>query len=157
MRAKQCSASVFLATAVLLAITSTVTMAQTPVTVRPLDSSATAVTLYTVSFALPDSLHPDAEIAVTFPNGFDLKRVEIAGSSTITGGLDVSVDSQTVVIRRKGRGGTYAPGTQVDVKFATVVNPQQARDDYEVEVLIRRGGSVVASGLRGRFAIIAKP
>ncbi len=132
-------------------------VAQTPVTVRPLNARASAVTLYTVSFILPDSLTPDAEITVQFPNGFGLDHVEIAGSGTIAGGLDVAVQGRTVVIRRKGRGKTYAAGSQVDVKFATVVNAKEPRDDYELVLSIRRGGNVLASGLRGRFAIVAKP
>lgn len=131
--------------------------AQPEVSVRPLDSTASAVTLYTVSFVLPDTLHPDGEIVLDFPAGFGLGHVEIAGSSSITGGLDVSVEGQRVRIRRKGRGDVYSPGSRVDVKFATVANPEQARDDYEVVVSLRRGQTLLADNLRGRVAIVAKP
>ena len=103
--------------------------------VKPVNPEAEAITIYEVSFVLSDTLPSDAVIMVTFPDGFDLSRVKLAGSSTINGGFKVSVDGQRVAIKRSGLGRPILPGENVEVKFANVRNPV-AEGEYVITVEI---------------------
>ena len=103
--------------------------------VKPVNPEAEAITIYEVSFVLSDTLPSDAVIMVTFPDGFDLSRVKLAGSSTINGGFKVSVDGQRVAIKRSGLGRPILPGESVEVKFANVRNPV-AEGEYVITVEI---------------------
>jgi len=104
--------------------------------VKPIDPEAGEVSIYQVSFVLSDTLPSDAVIIVTFPEGFDLSRVKVAGSSTINGGFKVSVDGQRVAIKRSGLGRPIPPGESVDVKFANVINPaREGKYAITVEIL----------------------
>ena len=103
--------------------------------VKPVNPEAEAITIYEVSFVLSDTLSSDAVIMVTFPDGFDLSRVKLAGSSTINGGFKVSVDGQRAAIKRSGLGRPILPGENVEVKFANVRNPV-AEGEYVITVEI---------------------
>jgi len=104
--------------------------------VKPVNPEAEAITIYEViNFVLSDTLPSDAVITVTFPDGFDLSRVKLAGSSTINGGFKVSVDGQRVAIKRSGLGRPILPGENVEVKFANVRNPV-AEGEYVITVEI---------------------
>lgn len=105
--------------------------------VTALNPVAGEASLYTLEFTLSDTLHQDAEFEVTFPAGFDLSRVTIAGSKAVNGGFSVEVDGQTVLVKRKGRGAVKLPGERVDVMFSTVTNPGTPQTEQEIRVDIR--------------------
>ena len=125
--------------------------------VRALNNQASAATLYSLDFTLSDTLYPDSVIEVAFPAGFDLSKVDIAGSKTINGGLDVEVRGQTVYLKRKGRGSVKNPGDKVDLKFSIVKNPATAESSYLIKLkLDQKRKNVSAKELLGTFLISGK-
>jgi hypothetical protein len=91
---------------------------------------------YQISFNISKKIPSKALIRVTFPGGFDLSNLMIAGSSTINGGFDLKVDGQVVTLKRSGLGREIPASEKVDVKFAIVKNPQQPADNYKVVIEI---------------------
>lgn len=127
------------------------------VEVKALDSQAGAASLFTLNFTLSDTLQPDAVIEVKFPNGFDLSRVNLAGSATINGGFKVSVQGQSLKISRKGKGAVKYPGEKVDLKFSTVVNSSNTTENYLITVnLKKRNVDIPLRELKGSFTVSRK-
>lgn len=107
--------------------------------VRAIQPEASAISIYEVSFTLSQPLPADGSLILTFPQPFDLSRVVMAGSSTINGGFHVAVEGQRVILKRSGLGRVIPANTKVDVKFANVKNPLEAREDYAVRVEVLNG------------------
>ena len=127
------------------------------VEVKTLNSEAGAASLYTLNFTLPDTLHPSAVLEVKFPPGFDLTKVNLAGSATINGGFKVSVQGQTIKASRKGKGALKYPGDKVDLKFSTVVNSSKSDTEHLIIVNLKKAeGDNPPRELRGLFAISEK-
>lgn len=76
--------------------------------------------LYKIEFTLADTLHADAVMILTFPSDFNLSELEIIGSTTINGGLSMTVDEQTVHVERKVLGDPVVPGKKVDFKIGLI-------------------------------------
>jgi len=113
--------------------------------VKPVNPEAEAITIYEVNFVLSDTLPSDAVITVTFPDGFDLSRVKLAGSSTINGGFKVSVEDSVVTITRTGLGREIPPGQKVEIKFGNVKNPTVPKVGYPISTSIwNRSGKRIA-------------
>jgi len=127
------------------------------VEVKTLNPEAGAASLYTLNFTLPDTLHPDAVLEIKFPSGFDLTKVNLAGSATINGGFKVSVQGQTIKVSRKGKGGLKYPGDKVDLKFSTVVNSSESDTEHLIIVNLKKAeGGNPQRELRGLFAVSKK-
>lgn len=127
------------------------------VEVKPLNTQPGAASLYILNFSLSDTLPSDAIIEVSFPEGFDLSKVGIAGSSTINGGFSVSVAGQNVYVKRKGKGSIKLPGDRVDVKFSTVVNPPDSDSNHLILVRIKKKNeNKPTEELKGFLAISGK-
>lgn len=92
--------------------------------------------IYQINFIVSKAIHPRAGFRVTFSDGFDLSDLLIAGSTTINGGFDLSVEKQVVIIKRSGLGREIPANEKVDIKFAIVKNPREPRDDYKIVVEI---------------------
>ena len=127
------------------------------VEVKTLNSEAGAASLYTLNFTLPDTLRPNAVLEVKFPPGFDLTKVNLAGSASINGGFKVSVQGQTIKVSRKGKGSLKYPGDKVDLKFSTVVNSSKSDDKHLVIVNLKKAdGGNPPRELRGLFTVSEK-
>ena len=127
------------------------------VEVKTLNPEAGAASLYTLNFTLPDTLHPDAVLEVKFPSGFDLTKVNLAGSATINGGFKVSVQGQTIRVSRKGRGSLKYPGDKIELKFSTVVNSSRSDNGHLIIVNLKKAdGNSPPRELRGLFAVSEK-
>jgi len=127
------------------------------VDVQALNTEAEAASLYTLNFTLPDTLQPDAVLEVIFPNGFDLSRVNLAGSATINGGFKVSVEGQTIKVSRKGKGVLKYPGDKVDVIFSIVKNPAAAESSHLIKLKIdQKRKNVSSKELLGTLLISGK-
>ena len=127
------------------------------VEVKTLNSEAGAASLYTLNFTLSDTLHPNAVLEVKFSPGFDLTKVNLAGSATINGGFNVSVQGQTIKVSRKGKGGLKYPGDKVDLKFSTVVNSSESDTEHLIIVNLKKAeGGNPQRELRGLFAVSKK-
>ena len=127
------------------------------VVVKTLNSVAGAASLYTLNFTLSDTLHPNAVVEVKFPPGFDLSKVNLAGSASINGGFKVSVQGQTIKVSRKGKGTLKYPGDKVDVIFSIVKNPAAAESAHLIKLKINQKRKNVSSKeLLGTLLILGK-
>ena len=91
---------------------------------------------YQINFEISRPIPAKAIIRVTFPDEFDLSDLIIAGSTTINGGFDLSVNKQVVTMKRSGLGREISANEKVDVKFAIVKNPGQPSDNYKIVIEI---------------------
>jgi len=127
------------------------------VEVKTLNSEAGAASLYILNFTLSDTLHPNAVLEVNFPAGFDLSKVNLAGSASINGGFNVSVQGQTIKVSRKGKGGLKYPGDKVDVIFSIVKNPAAAESSHLIKLKIdQKRKNVSSKELLGTLLISGK-
>lgn len=92
--------------------------------------------IYQINFVVSKPIPPKALIQVTFPNGFDLSNLMIAGSTTINGGFELKVNKQVVTMKRSGLGREVHANERGDVKFAIVQNPNQPADNYKIVIEI---------------------
>ena len=92
--------------------------------------------IYQINFIVSKPIPPKAIIRVSFPAGFDLSDLMIAGSTTINGGFILTVDGQVVTMKRSGLGREIPANEKVDIKFAIVKNPDQPADNYSIPVEI---------------------
>ena len=121
---------------ILFSLSNTIIFAapQDSVKVNPLNPAAGQVSIYQISFVATDTLYPDGQIIITFPEDFDLSKVIMAGSTTINGGFKVSVQGNKVILKRTGLGRSTIPKETVDVKFANVKNPLAVNKQFSLKV-----------------------
>ncbi|RMF66922.1 MAG: hypothetical protein D6743_05695 [Calditrichaeota bacterium] len=93
--------------------------------------------IYHLTLISPDTLPKDAVLEVTFPPGFDLKPLEVAGSRDMNGGLRLRKNQRTVTLERTGLGAPVPPGKPVTIKLGLIRNPQPLRPDFAVRVQVR--------------------
>ncbi len=92
--------------------------------------------IYQINFVVSKPIPPKAIIRVSFPAGFDLSNLMIAGSTSINGGFILTVDGQVVTMKRSGLGREIPANEKVDIKFAIVKNPDHPADNYSIAVEI---------------------
>lgn len=90
--------------------------------------------IYTLRFALEDSIRRSAELTILFPAIFDLSALEIAGSTDVDGGLKLTKQGQRVTVSRTGRGRIVPPGTPVEVKLGLIKILQPPGDNNPAKV-----------------------
>ncbi|MBN2008657.1 hypothetical protein JW960_04835 [candidate division KSB1 bacterium] len=112
------------------------------VQITPESTEAGQSSIYQIQFSLEQEILPNAAIIVNFPAAFDLSGVLIAGSATINGGFQVTVNGTTVTIKRSGLGKTIKANQKVDVRFANVKNPTTPAASYAVQVQVQNGNNV---------------
>lgn len=95
------------------------------VTASSLNGQTPAV--YHFSFIVEREISPRAVLGIVFPAGFDLTQVKMADSRILNGGMQVTVNSDTVWAIRSGLGKVIASGTRVDLLLAAVVSAENAR------------------------------
>jgi len=91
---------------------------------------------YQINFEVSKPIPVNAIIRVIFPDEFDLSDLIIAGSTTINGGFDLSVNRQVVTMKRSGLGKEIPANAKADVKFAIIKNPDQPSDNYKIIIEI---------------------
>jgi hypothetical protein len=101
--------------------------------------------LYEVSFVTTDSLSSRATIMIAFPQEFDLRQLEIAGSSTINGGFTLERKDREVLLRRTGLGAPIPPGKQVSIQLGLIVNPANLSASHQVRVQLPAAPSAAAT------------
>lgn len=102
----------------------------------PLNQKISSNTLYKISFISKVEIPKDAQFVINFPDGFDLSKVNLAGSNSIDGGFEVVVNNQQITIKRRGEGQTIEPGKRANVMFSVVKNPGNINTDYPIEFQI---------------------
>ena len=110
--------------------------------VKAKHSDVEASSIYEIYFSIAQEIPQKAVIVVTFPENFDLAGVIIAGSTTINGGFEVTVDGSKVLLKRSGLGRIIKPYEKVDVKFANVKNPSEPADDYKIKVELKNESEI---------------
>ena len=111
-------------------------IAQSNVRLIALNPQAEANSIYQLSFITADTLQSEAVFEIVFPGTIDISRVKIAGSATINGGFSVSVSSDTVIVKRSGRGTVITQGQDVSVEIATVKNPGELSEELTARARI---------------------
>ena len=117
------------------------------VSVIPLNGKIGIHTLYEVKFTSPDTISQKARFSLTFPSEFDLSMVSLAGSKIMDGGFSVTVKDSILNISRNGEGKPAIPGSELDLLFSIVKNPDNADNDYFVlfRVLDFLGNTVLST------------
>jgi hypothetical protein len=111
--------------------------AQESMAIKALRAAPRQTSIYELSFSTNEALAVDAEIRLTFPAAYDLSGLEIAGSTTINGGLTLTRDGQRVVVKRTGLGTVVPRGQKVGLQLGLIKNPSNfaTAEQVRVEVL----------------------
>ncbi len=110
--------------------------------INPVNSRAGQQSIYILQFSSSDTVPSSAQWEITFPAGFDLGKVLMAGSNSIKGGFSVQVNSQTILISRSGQGPPLQSGVNYDLAFANVMNAAEGNYEMIVKVLDLNGTSI---------------
>lgn len=140
MNKMRCLRSLFALCALFLA--STLSAQTTPsradsFTIQALKAQPGSNSLYEIAFIPRDTLATDAEIVINFPAACALSELEIAGSTDINGGLQLTRDGQQVTVRRSGLGDALPPGQRVSLKLGMIGNPEDLNASYAAEVTVQ--------------------
>lgn len=127
------------------------------VSVHALWAEPGKASLYDLTFVTTDTLAADVEIVITFPRGFDLSPLEIAGSSDINGGFKLERKGQEVRLHRTGLGEKVPPGRKVSVKLGLIVNPNDLAAPHEVNVQLRASGQIATATTKNQHIQFITP
>ena len=95
---------------------------------------ANAPSIYQINFQISKPISQKAVIKIKFPLSFDLSGLLVAGSSSIKGGFEMTVENQSAILKRTGLGKEIKPNEEVDVKIAIVINPEEAGENYLIQI-----------------------
>jgi hypothetical protein len=98
-------------------------LAQEKMTVKALRAAPRKASIYEVTFSTTEALARDAEIRLTFPASYDLSELDIAGSTSINGGMTLTRNGQRVIVKRGGLGTVVPRGQQVSLQLGLIKNP----------------------------------
>ena len=102
-----------------------------------------AAYIFEVIFA--SELSPTSHIEIVFPQAFNLSSVMMATSDKLDGNLKTSVKKNTLILTRNASG-TVAGGQAIDLKIATIVNPQISQE-WDFVVLLKDGTTEIEKKL----------
>lgn len=91
---------------------------------RALQAGPGLPSLYDVRFTTADTLEREAELVFEFPAALDLSLLEVASSTTITGGFKITRERNVVRVRRTGLGDVVLPNRQVELKLGLIKSPE---------------------------------
>jgi hypothetical protein len=100
-------------------------------------------TIYDFVISINEDVPSKSQILLIFPSQFDLSKVTVADSRTLDGGLEVSVTSDTVEIKRSGRGKTINANTPIDLKTGLIINPADRQEEYLIGFVLRQENRVL--------------
>lgn len=126
------------------------------VVVKPKDAGVGKNSIYEIYFSLEKEISNNASIFITFPDSFNLAGITIAGSTTIDGGFDLTVNDRQIVLKRSGLGRKIKPYEKVSVKFANVRNPSLPSDDYQIKVEIKNDSNNIIVTENKKISIISQ-
>jgi hypothetical protein len=107
---------------------------------------------YTLTLRPESGLANTDKIVITFPAGFDLSLVTVAGpQSGFTGGLTPSISGPDLTLTRDGQGPNVGD-VSVEVSFALVTN-HQTSGNYELAVKTLTSSNVVKDSDGGNGAV----
>ncbi len=111
--------------------------AQEKMAIKALRAAPRLASLYEISFVTSEALAVDAEIRISFPASYNLSELEIAGSTSINGGLTLTRDGQRVIVKRSGLGTAVPRGQQVSLQLGLIKNPAAfaTAEPVQIEVL----------------------
>ncbi len=100
--------------------------------------------LYVLKFQLPRQIPPRAAVEVTFPAGYNVSGVKIAGSNELAGGIRFVADSLRVRLERTGLGPALPAGKTAQIIFGPVRRPKNrsaATDSAVVNIFYNGAGN----------------
>lgn len=100
---------------------------------------------YTFSFFINNSLPPDGQICILFPDGFDIDTINAICSETIDGGFTATKDGNLLKIRRDGYGMTINGETTIDITVKNATNTD-IPGDYFIEISTTTTDGVIIDG-----------
>ena len=106
---------------------------------------AGVTTRHTIGFTTATDLPANAQIAITFPTGFNVAGVTLGTVTGIDGGFaTLSIVGQTITITRNGLGTTTTAPQAITMQLNSVVNTSTPGTAYKVTV-----GTLVGAYLDG--------
>jgi hypothetical protein len=102
--------------------------------------------LYEVRFTTADTLEAQAELVFEFPAALDLSLLEVASSTTINGGFNITRTRNIVHVRRTGLGAVVPPGRPVELKLGLITSPPTLPGNLTVGFTQLRASGKAAAG-----------
>ena len=107
--------------------------------IEPLRNKAGQSSIYVLQFSLADTVSVTAQWKITFPAGFNLGKVKMAGSNNIKGGFTTLVNGSDVIISRTGRGAALEAGRMYRIMLANVTNASSGTYEISVSASDKKG------------------
>lgn len=96
-----------------------------------------AAYVFRLTFDAPVS--PASQIEISFPKQFTLNQTVMAASEAMDGGFTVNVSDSSVFCQRTGKGASIPAGRSVDLKVATIVNPVDMQNSFDLQIILMNG------------------
>ncbi len=100
-------------------------------------------TIYNFVISVNEDIPVKSEIILVFPSEFDLSQISIADSRVLNGGLDVSTNLDSVIIKRSGLGDVIDSGTKTDLKIGLITNPADLEKEYRFGLVVRQADRIL--------------
>lgn len=121
----------------LIASSTVVGQTSTKVRATTLEPASQAAYIFELNF--DSDVSPTSHIEIIFPPSFNLNGATMAASDKIDGMLSVKREKSSLIIQRIKAQTPIPAGDVVDLKVATILNPNEMRPDWEFRVIVHDG------------------
>ncbi len=123
--------NLFIKTLLLSTIVATTVTAQKMASVSATNVQASKPAAYIFEVVFDSEVRPDSRIDLTFPQAFNTEMVMMATSEKMDGNLTPTVKGNVVSLNRQNATTTIAAGDTIDIKLASVLNPNQIDKEWD--------------------------
>ena len=94
---------------------------------------------YIFEFSFDSDVSPTSQLEIVFPAAFNLNNAVLAASEKLDGMLKVRNEKSSLIISRVKAQTPILAGEVVDIKVATILNPNVMTPDLDLKVIVRDG------------------
>lgn len=100
---------------------------------------------YIFNFQFDSPVTATSQIEIGFSEKFTLLQNIIASSKDLSGGLEARVEKQKLVLKRVKSSETVPAGETLEIRTASIVNPEDMDKPHEFNILLINGNTITDS------------
>jgi len=131
--------SFFAAKLLLALLIANVVQGQSTLKVRATTVEPAQQAAYIFELSFDSDVSPTSQIEIIFPAAFNLNNAVLAASEKIDGMLTARAVKSSLVIKRVQARNPIKAGELVDIKVASILNPNVMDQDWSFKVVVREG------------------
>ena len=121
----------------MIASSAVVSQTSTKVRATTLEPASQAAYIFELNF--DSDVSPTSHIEIIFPKTFNLNHAVVAASEKLDGMLSVKSEKSSLIIKRVKAQTPIRAGEVVDIKVATILNPNVMTPNWEFKVRVSDG------------------